>query len=116
MINRAALILKYKASAVKWINDADPSCGNPVITTDYVNTDRTVYLLRVDVADNQESLEVWMKDGYEKIFEAELDGWYTDESLWPKNRTYTLFKKWFDIECNTVLIDTVGSKITDEDD
>lgn len=51
MINRAALILKYKSQAIKWINDADPYNDDPGITKESVNSDRSVYLLRDDVAE-----------------------------------------------------------------
>ena len=42
MINRAAIILKYKAPAVRWINEADPYNADPGITAKNVNSDRTV--------------------------------------------------------------------------
>ncbi len=115
MINRAALILKYKAPAIKWINDADPYQDNPGITIESVNKERTVYLLRDDVAETPEMLDEWLKLNCEVLFEKELEGWYTDPELWPKNITYSLFKKWFDPECHTVVEDTVGDPIIDDD-
>ena len=114
MINRAALILKYKEPAIKWINDADPYYDNPGITGESVNADRTVYLLREDVADNRDVLEEWIKDNVDVLFENELSGWYPDKSLWPKKRTYALFKKWFKVECHTVLEDTVDGPIHED--
>ena len=47
MINRAALILKYKTPAIKWINEADPYQDDPGITNEFVNSDRTVYLIKM---------------------------------------------------------------------
>ncbi|MCP3888985.1 MAG: hypothetical protein GY702_08955 [Desulfobulbaceae bacterium] len=47
--------------------------------------------------------------------ESEIEDWYTDESLWPKNRDRKLFDEWFDVECHGVLIYTVGSKIIDDE-
>ena len=51
MINRAAVILKYKKPFVDWINNSDPikSLG---ITIDKANEDRTVYLIHEDEADD----------------------------------------------------------------
>ena len=46
MINRAAVILKYKKPAVTWINDADPVDNNPGITLLSANEDKIVYLRR----------------------------------------------------------------------
>lgn len=39
----------------------------------------------------------------------------TDESLWPKKRNLSLFYEWFEMECHSVLIDTVGTPIEDDE-
>jgi hypothetical protein len=49
------------------------------------------------------------------LFEAELEGWYTDPSMWPQELTWKLFCEWFDVEYHTVLIDTVGDEIYDDE-
>lgn len=115
MINRAALLLKYKESAIAWINEADPMQGGPGLTPEDVNSDRPVYLISDQAADTPKALEKWIKTNLDVLFESELEGWYTDPDLWPKNRTFALFKKWFEVECHTVLIDTVGGLIVDDD-
>jgi len=106
MINRAAVILKYKAPAVQWINDADPSQEDQGISLESVNEESTVYLISDHDADSPNALKNWIKLNYEALFEHELDGWYTDENLWPKKRGLKLFHEWFEIECHTVIIDT----------
>lgn len=115
MINRSSITLKYKQPAVKWINEADPYNDNPGITLESVNEDRTVYLIREEDADTPDDLKEWIKLNHEALFERELDGWYSDESLWPKKLTLSLFYKWFEVECNTVIIDTVDYDIVDEE-
>lgn len=115
MINRAALILKYKEPAVKWINEADPYEEDPGITMEAVNSDRTVYLIMDHDADNEDVLKEWIKRNFKMIFEHELEGWYTDEGLWPQKRTMKLFYQWFDVECHTVIEDTVGLPIEDDE-
>jgi len=45
LINRSALLLRYKEPAVRWINDADPSPSENATTLDEVNKERTVYLI-----------------------------------------------------------------------
>ncbi len=87
MLNRAAVILKYKELAVQWINDADPYHDDPKISLDDVNCERTVYLISDHDADDDKALERWIKANYATLFEAELDGWYTDETLWPQKRS-----------------------------
>ena len=115
MVNRAAIILKYKASAVQWVNEADPSPDDSDISTEDVNDERTVYLISENDADGGEAIDRWLRANYEMLFEAELEGWYTDPSLWPQERTWKVFREWFSVECHTVLIDTVGDAIYDDE-
>jgi hypothetical protein len=115
MLNRAAIILEYKEPAIHWVNEADPSPESDPLSMDDANTERTVYLVSEDDADGDEAVDRWLRANYENLFEAELEGWYTDPSLWPQERTWSLFREWFDIECHTALIDTVGDAIYDDE-
>ena len=108
MINRAAVILKYKEPFVRWLNEADPCEDDPGITAENANDDLNVYLISdADV----ENIEEWISLNYKTLFENELEDWYTDESLWPKKRDKKTFHEWFAIECHSVIIDTVGGVI-----
>ena len=115
MINRAAVLIRLRAPAVRWINEADPSPGNKPITLANANEERTVYLISDDAAETKATFERWLKHNFAALFEAELEGWYTDEGLWPKNRTLKLFREWFDIECHTVIEDTVEEELYDDE-
>lgn len=115
MINRAAIILKYKEPAILWINKVDPYVDVPSISLEEANEDRPVYLISDEDADTPETVERWINLNHKTIFETELEGWYTDPSLWPNNLTLEVFKEWFEVECHTILIDTVGDQICDED-
>ncbi|GAC1416782.1 MAG: hypothetical protein NVSMB57_12060 [Actinomycetota bacterium] len=89
MHTRAAMLLRYKQPFIDWINAADPSPSSGSVTLDEVNSnERTVYLLEVD---HEEALQEWFVANLEEIIEIELQGWYTDESLWPKDRTLETF-------------------------
>jgi len=115
MINRAAVVLKYKAPAIKWINDADPYRDDSHVTLESANSDRTVYLIMEQYGDTPEARDEWITLNYEALFMNELEGWYTDESLWPGNRDIKLFHEWFEVECHTVIEDTVEGLIEDDD-
>jgi len=115
MINRAAVILKYKAPAVAWINEADPYDVDPGITLDSANDDRAVYLIKDEDGESPAVLEEWIALNYAALFESELDGWYTDEKLWPVNRDLSLFNEWFEVECHSLVLDTVGEPIVDDE-
>lgn len=114
MLNRAVIILMYKEPAIRWINDADPSDGDPGIDAESVNEERTVYLISDEDGDSSVTVERWIRRNWQALFERELDGWYTDPSLWPQRRTLKLFREWFDVKCHTCLVDTVGTEIYDD--
>ena len=115
MINRAAILLKYKEPAIRWVNEADPFKDNPGFGLKDVNEERTVYLISDADRNTPQTVDKWVKKNYLALFEEELNGWYTDPDLWPHNLTLKLFRQWFDVECHTVLIDTVNGPINDED-
>jgi hypothetical protein len=115
VVNRGALLLRYKEPALRWINEADPHPRGRTLALDAVNEERTVYLIDDSVGDTPASLNRWLRKNYGSLFEAELEGWYTDPDLWPQDRTFKLFREWFQPECHTVLIDLVGNEMCDDE-
>ena len=51
-----------------------------------------------------ENYEGWISENHETLFGNELEGWYTDKSLWPQKREYKTFSEWFDVECHSLII------------
>ena len=78
MINRGALMLRYKAPAVKWVNEADPMDRDASLTLEDINRERTVYLIEDTAADDSESLRHWVELNFQNLFENELESWYLD--------------------------------------
>ena len=60
MLNRAAIILRYKEPAILWINKADPAHDDPCISAADVNTERTVYLISDQDGDSQATGLLWI--------------------------------------------------------
>ena len=112
MINRAAVLVRLKAPFISWINQADPADGRPDITLEEANEDRTVYLIEEEEAD---FLEQWVALNYEQIFACELEDWHMDQTRWPQQRNREMFDAWCEIECHTVIVDTVGEDIIDDE-
>lgn len=111
MLNRAALIVRYKPPFVDWINAVDPTPGSHTVTLADVEEERSVYLVEVE---NQDELSCWLARNHECLFEEELGGWYTDATLWPRDRSLKKLKEWCSFELNTVVIDTGDSPLEDE--
>ena len=114
MINRCAVILKYKEPAVRWINEADPYNDDPGITINDVNEDRTVYLISDEVGESPEAVKEWIKLNRVVLFESELEGWYDAPDVWPQKLSQKLFDEWFEVECHTVLLDTMEGPVLDD--
>lgn len=115
MINRAALLLKYKEPAVRWINSFDPDDGEPDIELDLVNEERTVYLIPDKAAVDDDSVRMWVEINHVALLQNEMSGWIAEESLWPNELNMQLLDDWFDIECHSVIIDTSDEPIVEED-
>lgn len=116
MLNRGAIILKYREPAIRWINEADPDdAGHEITATDLLQ-DRTIYLISEGDVDGEHAVDTWISANFEMLFEMELEGWYTTESLWPKRRSLSLFHEWFEIEFHSMIIDTVGDALYDDDE
>ncbi|NQV11481.1 MAG: hypothetical protein HQ527_10030 [Cyanobacteria bacterium] len=64
-----------------------------------------------DFETNEEAEEI-LKEVYEAIFEAELDFWHRDSGTWPAERTYPVFRKWFEVRFYPLIQDLVGEEIT----
>ena len=76
------------------------------------NEERTIYLITDADAEN---VKGWIRENHVTLFENELGGWYNVETLWPKKRDYKTFMEWFEVECHSVVLDTVGGEIYDDE-
>jgi hypothetical protein len=110
VLNRGALILKYKQPFVDWVKAADPFQAAKLSLAE-ANHESNVYLVEVE---DEEELEAWLSLNYEVLFDEELAGWYTDPALWPQDRSFERFKQWFHLEFHSVVFDT-GTTPLDED-
>ncbi len=109
MINRSAVTIKAKEPFLNWLKSLpDPAA----VTLDEVNQDSNVYLLpECEVDDEQGDI---LAECYDLIFEEELASWWTVRKDWPPQRNLETFKKWFDIEFHSAVIDIVNAPIEDE--
>lgn len=116
MINRAAIIIRYREPAIDWLNRVDPYDDGREITWEEANHDATVYLVSPEDTESWDAIEEWVRINFAELFEAELEEWYADPMVWPQERSLALFWEWFDVEVHTALVDTVGTPIEEEDE
>jgi hypothetical protein len=109
MLNRGVLIVRPRQPYLDWAAQLDDSGLVPD-----PEDEQTVYLIPEFESDD-EAREI-LEDVYDEVFERELEGWHTDESAWPQNRTFAMFKEWFDIEFHSVVEDLCAYEIEDDED
>jgi hypothetical protein len=56
------------------------------------------------------------RDSGEEIFEEQLAVCYTDESVWPRDRGFDMFRRWFDYQHHSMLNDLSDEPLIRESD
>lgn len=109
IMNRSLLLIRMKQPFIEWIKKCDPSSPLP---EELINKN-TIYLIEDIPFQAEEELEKVIKKHYKEIFTDQLNGWYTDESLWPAINL-NVFKEWLHFEHIEEGIDLLKSKIKKE--
>jgi hypothetical protein len=66
---------------------------------------RSQALYHIPECDTNEELAEIVRELCEEIFEEQLQGWYTDTSTWPHNRSFDVFFPWFNYQHHSMLVD-----------
>jgi hypothetical protein len=98
-VRRSAIAIKKQRPFLDWLLLHDKE-----MIVDEMMLEGDVYLLP-DFETTKE-MEKWMKKHFDMLFTDQLNGWYTDKSMWPQNRTFKLFKEWFTYSLYTMVWDT----------
>lgn len=103
-VKRSALVIKPKTPFKDWLANLDKENSNIDGTADPY-----VYLLP-DFETTKE-MEKWLSENFDDIFSDQLNNWYIDETVWVQNRSFKLFKEWFDYTLHTMVFDTMDDDI-----
>jgi len=109
LINRYVAIIKPEQPLLDWL-ESQPDWDLD-ITLDEIRADRCAYLIPNY---SPEQAMRYIERNYKTIFEWELFGWYTDESVWPEKRTLSVFREWFDVDVHSMVVDMLSERITRE--
>lgn len=107
LVNRSLILIKPKEPYVNWAN----STAQSYETIDEIRESSKAILLPIDIYDNQEA---FLEENFKVIFELELDAWLSDKRLWPRQIDYETFKKWFDVEFYSLVVDFSESELSRE--
>jgi hypothetical protein len=106
-VNRTALIIKPKQPFKEWLlNIGSDNQGVEI------EKDPMIYLL--PDFDETKDLDRWLKKNFDQIFVDQMNYWYTLESMWVQNRTFKMFKEWFDYSLYMMILDTLEEPIEKE--
>ena len=100
-LNRSAIVVKPKQPFLDWLHASDPS-SREICLSD-LSQEPTIYL--VPECDTDADVVKVLCKLCEEIFEVQLAGWYTDASTWPRDRSYPVFRQWFDYQHHSMLVD-----------
>lgn len=109
-VNRTAIHILPRQPFLDWLKQIDPAC--PGDSAELLE-DSTIYL--IPETDTPEAARTWMRRHFDTIFTEELESWYTDESLWPAPRNFTLFEAWFSWTAHSLVQDLAKIPLRHED-
>ena len=65
--------------------------------------------------EDEGGLADWLTRRHRELFEEELNGWYTDPALWPRDRSLTTLREWCSSELHTIVVDAGESPLEDDE-
>ena len=104
VVNRCAVGIYPSEKLLDWARQLD-------IDVDVAGIREPCLYLIPDYDTDAEAGEL-LEEIYEAIFEAELDYWHRDTGTWPAERTYPVFRNWFDIRFYPMIQDLVDDELT----
>ena len=100
-LNRSALIVTPKQPFLDWLHSIDPTSKD--LTLEGLGKDPDIYL--IPECEDEEQLANCLEQMHPLIFEDQLEGWWTDETSWPKDRSLRSFRVWFECHFYSMVID-----------
>jgi hypothetical protein len=103
-IDRSAFVIKPRKPLHDWLIKIEADSIH-----DNFDDDPNVYL--IPSFNEPYEIEPWIEKNYDLIFCDQMNLWCLDESKWIQNRTFKLFKEWFDFSFHTIIFDTLEKPI-----
>lgn len=100
-LNRSAIVVIPKQPFLEWLNYADEEGDDLDLAA--VQNDPAVYLLPVVKSD--EELGRFLQENCADIFEHQLEDWIVDDTLWPVDRGFEVFSRWFAVSFHSTIVD-----------
>jgi hypothetical protein len=113
VVNRIAVTIVGAKPYVNWTLSRDADFSTGVVRVARTVPFGTAYLL--PELDDETSIQEWVEDNYEWIFEFQLSTWTEDESAWPTVRDLRTFREWFRVDVHSTVVDVGDDDIEGEE-
>jgi len=110
-LNRSAIVVRPQSPLLDWLHTVDPTSAS--ITLVNLTQEPTIYL--VTECDDSADEETCLQAVYSTIFEDQLDGWWRDRTMWPTPRSLAVFRRWFDCQFHSMLLDLTDEPLFEEE-
>ena len=100
-LNRWAITVQPTEVFLEWANSL-PDTTSEMTLAD-MRIEAHIYLIPERLHDDD--WEKQLRKHFAVIFEHELWGWCTDPEFWPEKRTYGEFRKWFEVEFHSMVLE-----------
>jgi|SRR4249920_275533 hypothetical protein len=110
-LNRSAIVVRPKPPFLDWLHAVDPTSASLTLTN--LAREPTIYL--VDECDDPADEEACLQAVCSTIFEDQLDGWWRDRTTWPTLRSLPVFRRWFDCQFHSMVLDLADEPLIQEE-
>lgn len=93
---RTAVVIRFRKPFIDWSYTVGAWIRMTEEEEQEAIRDGTTVILLPEMETTFE-IEDYLKKHYERIFCYLLNEQKTDQNLWPQNRSYTMFREWFDV-------------------
>lgn len=100
IVNRNALVVIPQKPFWDWLLTVDEQFDLEEIEE---SGDFNVYL--IPEFENEDEIVGYLEKNFDQIFTNELMDWYSQEDLWPSERSWDMFEDWFTIEAHSLIYD-----------
>jgi hypothetical protein len=111
VINRSAIVVMPAQPFLDWLHRADSTSAH--LTLEDLRREPTIYLL--PECDSQEEAFDSLREVSRDIFEKQLNGWYRVPSVWPSERDFATFLRWFECSFHSMIFDLCEDPLEHEE-
>lgn len=114
LVNRSVVIIKPKQPLVDWVNRTPEVRLPKRLSLADMRNYRTV--LMVPLGANVVEALAYVDPIKPYLFEMQLNLWYKDPRVWPRERSNAAFDEWFELEIHSLVVDLVEYPLFREGD